>query len=249
MLILVYSRCLIRYYYGTLIMTSGQRMYPEDRVLVGVINRKRDLEYARDHHWYRIPQERMPRGVYAEYLAFYLSRAFKEKNGGIVYYAQRKGLELAYRRDLLPEEAHHPNADNVYYRVALGELVEKIPPILNPTKRPISFIYTTWDRFVHAREIRDLYSQNDYYVDRIYHALRDKGIRPQRIWEAERRDDPFAPGLRILCEKGEVLASTERVGGAILMNTAHKEDEILQAILMKIASSGGPVTLRIPPLG
>lgn len=230
-------------------MTSGQRMYPEDRVLVGVINRKRDLEYARDHHWYRIPQERMPRGVYAEYLAFYLSRAFKEKNGGIVYYAPRKGLELAYRRDLLPEEAHHPNADNVYYRVALGELVEKIPPILNPTKRPISFIYTTWDRFVHAREIRDLYSQNDYYVDRIYHALRDKGIRPQRIWEAERRDDPFAPGLRILCEKGEVLASTERVGGAILMNTAHKEDEILQAILMKIASSGGPVTLRIPPLG
>ena len=230
-------------------MTSGQRMYPEDRVLVGVINRKRDLDYARDHHWYRIPQERMPRGVYAEYLAFYLSRAFREKNGGIVYYAQRKGLELAYRRDLLPEEAHHPNANNVYYRVALGELVEKTPPILNPTKRPISFIYTTWDRFVHAREIRDLYSQNDYYVDRIYHALRDKGIRPQRIWEAERRDDPFAPGLRILCEKGEVLASTERVGGAILMNTAHKEDEILQAILMKIASSGGPVTLRIPPLG
>ena len=32
-------------------------MLPEDSVLVGVINRKRDLVYALDQHWYRIPQD------------------------------------------------------------------------------------------------------------------------------------------------------------------------------------------------
>jgi hypothetical protein len=224
-------------------------MYPEDRVLVGVINRKRDLQYAQEDHWYRVPQERMPRGVHSEYLAFYLSRAFKEKNGGIVYYAEQKGLELAYRRDLLPKEVTHPRANYVYYRVGLGELIEKTPPVVNPTKRPITFIYSTWDRFVRAREIRDLYSEGDYYVDRIYHALRDRGIRPQRIWEAERRDDDYAPGLRILCEDGEVIASTERVGSALLMDSSQEEDEILKAILMRIASSGGPVMLGIPPIG
>lgn len=149
-------------------------MFPEDRVLVGVINRVRDLRYARDEHWYRIPVEQMPQGVNAEYLAFYLSRAFREKNGGICYFAQKRGIELARRADLLPNELAHKHADRLYYRVALGELQAKDPPALNPSRRPISFIYTTWDRFVCAREIRDLYSEAGFYVDRVYYALLKK---------------------------------------------------------------------------
>src|SRR4051812_5357450 len=114
-------------------------MYPEDRVLVGVMNRQRDFAYARDEHWYRIPQARLTRGVYAEYIAFFFSRAFKERNGGVYYYARRKGLELLYRRDLLPNEANHKRANEAYYKVGLDELVEKTPPILNPTHRTITF--------------------------------------------------------------------------------------------------------------
>jgi hypothetical protein len=149
-------------------------MFPEDRVLVGVINRVRDLRYARDEHWYRIPVEQMPQGVNAEYLAFYLSRAFREKNGGICFFAQKRGIELTRRAELLPKETEHKRSDYLYYRVALGELLPKDPPILNPAKRPISFIYTTWDRFVHARQIRDLYSEAGFYVDRVYYALKQK---------------------------------------------------------------------------
>ena len=147
-------------------------MYPEDRVLVGVINRKRDFEYARRDHWYRIPLERMPYGVDAEYTAFFFSRAFQERNGSIHFYAELRGLELAYRRDLLPDETDHPRADGVYYKLQLGELIEKHPPVLNPTRRVISFIYTTWDRFASVGTIGDLYSNADYFVDRIYYALR-----------------------------------------------------------------------------
>ncbi|MBI5669430.1 MAG: hypothetical protein HZC41_15610 [Chloroflexi bacterium] len=147
-------------------------MYPEDRVLVGVINRRRDLEHARRDRWYRIPLERMPNGVDVEYIAFYFSRAFKERNGGIHCFAELRGLELAYRHDLLPNEADHPRANHVYYKVQLGDLIEKNPPVLNPTRRAISFIYTTWDRFACAQTISDLYSQADYFVDRVYYALR-----------------------------------------------------------------------------
>src|SRR4051812_24780388 len=100
-------------------------MYPEDRVLIGVINRKRDLNTARDEHWYRIPRERMPRGVHVEYIAFFLSGAFGERSGSICYYAERKGLELLYRRDLLPNEPNHKRADSVYYKVGLGDLMDK----------------------------------------------------------------------------------------------------------------------------
>lgn len=217
-------------------------MYPEDRVLVGVIYRKRDLTYALNDHWYRIPQKQMPRSVHTEYVAFFLSRAFGERNGGVYYYAELKGLELAYRKDLLPKEANHRRADEVYYRLALGELREKTPPILNPTKRTIAFVYTTWDRFVGARQISDLYSKADIFVDRIEHALNKRGYTTERTWEAERRP----PSLRVLWDGGAVLASTAREDNTIYLDSAQTDDEILRAIYEAIARNGGPATLGIP---
>ncbi|MCB9453597.1 MAG: hypothetical protein H6672_19370 [Anaerolineaceae bacterium] len=219
-------------------------MFPEDRVLVGVINRKRDLAYARDAHWYRIPQARMSGGVHTEYVAFFLSRAFKDKNGGIHYYARRAGVELVYRRDLLPEETDHPRAQDTYYKVQLGALVEKTPPILNPSRRSVSFIYTTWDRFVHARQIGDLYSQADYFVDRIYHALRNRGIQSYRTWDAQYPN--VAPEIRVLCEHGPVVASTESGDDRVYLDQDQHEDKLLALILARIAESGGPVYLNVP---
>lgn len=219
-------------------------MYPEDRVLVGVINRKRDLDNARNKGWYRIPQARIPQGIHAEYIAFFLSSAFKEKNGGIHYYARRAGVELAYRRDLLPQQPDHPRANEVYYKVQVGQVVEKKPPILNPTHRPVTFIHTTWDRFVYARQIRDLYSKADYFVDRIYHALRNNGMQPYRTWEAQYPNG--AAELRVLCENGTVVASTEPESDQVYLDTDKQEDEFLALILARIAKEGGPVMINLP---
>src|SRR5258707_866649 len=104
-------------------------MLPEDRVLVGVINRKVDFAKARDDHWYRIPRDRAPKGIDAEILAFYLSGAFKTDNGSVHYFARNKGHELVTRRDLLPGESDHARADKVYYKMQLAELERKLPPI------------------------------------------------------------------------------------------------------------------------
>lgn len=219
-------------------------MYPEDRVLVAVINRQRDFKFARDEHWYRIPQARMPRGIQADYLALYLSGIVKGEPSGVYYYAKPIGIELHYRKDLLPAQPDHPRANEVYYRVALNPLKPKKPPILNPSRRPITFIHTTWDRFVHATQIRDLYSDADYYVDRLFHALRNRGVVAERYWDAERRVTGHAPGLRILCENGNVDAATEP-GGEFFLDTSLKDDAILQALLDKIARNGGPVMLPL----
>ncbi len=223
-------------------------MLPEDSVLVGVINRKRDLVYARDQHWYRIPQERMARGVTADYIAFFLSRAFGERNGSIPYYAEKTGLELRYRRDLLPDEPDHRRADAVYYRVALGDFQVKNPPIRNDTKRTISFVYTTWDRFIHAQTIADLYSDDDVFVDRLFYSLHARGLNVSRSWNAEQRSDEFAPGLRILLDSGaSLIASTRQGGGAYYLDRSQGEDSILQAILAEIANNRGTATVSIPP--
>lgn len=217
-------------------------MYPEDRVLVGVIYRKRDLTHAQHDHWYRIPQCRMPNGIHTEYVAFFLSRAFGERNGGVYYYAKLAGLELAYRRDLLPREADHSRADEVYYRLSLGDLREKTPPVLNPTKRTVTFIYTTWDRFVVARQIGDLYSKADIFVDRIEHALNKRGYTTERTWEAERQP----PALRILYDGGVLVASTRQSEDTLYLDSSQNDDAILRTIYEAIARRGGPATLSIP---
>ncbi|NWF68953.1 MAG: hypothetical protein HXY40_07695 [Chloroflexi bacterium] len=222
-------------------------MYPEDRVLVGVVNSLRDLKFARDDHWYRIPQQQLPNGVYAEYIALFLSGpVFKERSGGVHYFAAKRGVELAYRRDLLPQQPRHRRAHEVYYKVQLDALRDKQPPVLNPTRRRFAFVYTTWDRFVQAQTVADLYSAHDYYVDRLYHALRSRHVALTRTWDAQRRETGSAPQLRILCQNGTVIASVNQHEGQIFLDSGQPDDMILARILAAVTQQGGPALLNIP---
>jgi hypothetical protein len=146
--------------------------FPEDRVLVGVVNRRRDLRAALDEGWYRVPVDRFQRPFDFEVLALFLARAFGQRNGAIHFYARILGVELARRRDLLPDEPDHPRADRLYFRVALGEVYVKHPPVRNSTGRRLSFVLTTWDRFQAAECIADLYRSGPPFVDRTFYALR-----------------------------------------------------------------------------
>ncbi len=226
-------------------------MYPEDRVLVGVVNRARDLDHVRYDHWYRVPHGRISGGIHAEYLAFFLSRAFGERNGGIHFYARRTGHELVRRHDLLPDEVNHPRANQLYYKIQLGELRERIPPITNPTKRTITFIYTTWDRFMAAQEISDLYSVADQFVDRVYYALRNAGIPAERIWEAERISDDGGAQLRVMCRQGEVVATTAAGASRDRVSLPAGEDleairQVIADVRARVQALGGALSLVVP---
>jgi hypothetical protein len=134
-------------------------LHEDDGVLIGVINTRRDLAFAKQG-WYRVPVARYRQDLSTEAIAvigFFFSRAFGGRNGQIVCYALKLGVELVTRRDLIPSEPNHARADMRYYRVAIGTLVEKQPPIVNATHRSISFIHTTWGRFNAAAVIADLY--------------------------------------------------------------------------------------------
>lgn len=133
-------------------------MDAQDRILVCVINRLRDLHLAMSQHWYRIPMNRAPRYFVVDYLAFFLSRsASQKKPSGIYYYAPMRGYELQRRHTLLPRESNHPRADDLYYRIALGNFIPKNPPILNPHQQTISFILTTGEVFISAEQVGDLF--------------------------------------------------------------------------------------------
>jgi len=72
------------------------------------------------------------------------------------WYAQVRGHELVTRRDLLPQEADHPRADQRYYKLQLGKLVELPHPIPSHSLRRITFILTNGKRLNEAWEINDL---------------------------------------------------------------------------------------------
>jgi hypothetical protein len=148
-------------------------MLADDRVLVAYVPSPADFNYILAEKWYRIPQKFAPKGLYAEYIAFYFGRAFNNDKWAIHSYAPNLGHELAYRIDLLPHEPHHPHAHDVYYRVQLGELVVLPRPIVSLHWRRVLFIHTTGDRFQEAMEINDLLVEGGYYVDREEVTLRE----------------------------------------------------------------------------
>jgi hypothetical protein len=157
-------------------------VYPDDRVLVAILNSQRDWALVQDESWYRLPAKHAPPGTPDfDWLAFYFTKNFGEDRWAIHYYAVIEGHELVARRDLIPTEPDHPRAGQWYYKLQLGPLQHKIPPIVSARWRRITFIVTTGDRFMEAVEINDLFEQESL-AGQLYVKLREMGIEVEREW-------------------------------------------------------------------
>ena len=151
-------------------------MNPDDVVLVALLNNPRDWELVTREHWYRIPVRHAPKFFTgAQYLAFYLARAFGPDKWTIPGYAPVRGHELAHRRDLLPDEAEHPRADELYYKLELGPLEPRTPPLASRRGRRVLFLWTTWDKFATARELDDLFHKAPAQ-DRLWETLKERSL-------------------------------------------------------------------------
>lgn len=222
-------------------------MYPEDRVLVGIMPSPRDFELARAEHWYRVPKKNAPKGIHAEYVAFYFTKVFGEDlRWAIHFYARRTGHELVRRRDLVPEEPDHPRANELYYKLQLGLIRQRKPPILSLRWRRVTFIHTTWDRFVTAQEINDLFSTDDLFVDRLYHTLREQGIYSEPKKEIRERGVDYVADLVIPCREGEVVvaAGDDRPHHALAL-VRHLATDV-ENIQLAIRERGGPLLVDVP---
>jgi hypothetical protein len=183
--------------------------HPADRVLVAIMNSRRDFEIARDEGWYRIPERRAPASATeAAALAFYFTKAFGDDKWAIHWYAPVRGHELARRRDLFPDDDDHPRADDAYFKLQLGPLMRLEQPIPSLRWRRISFIETSWDRFMAAEEINDLYASG---ADGMYVTLKDYGLFPERDFVIRESGVEYVADLAIPCEEGTLAISvTER---------------------------------------
>jgi hypothetical protein len=88
---------------------------------------------------------------------------------------------LAKRRDLIPSEPDHPRAGQWYYKLQLGPLEHKIPPVVSACWRRITFIATTGVRFMNAHEINELFEQESP-TGQLYVKLKEMSIPVEREW-------------------------------------------------------------------
>lgn len=134
---------------------------PTTSVLVAVVTRPRDLELARAAGWYRVPLGRAPRGLACALLAFYQTAAFGPERWSVRYAAAVQSVSIAARRELLPDEAAHPRAQERYYRLALGPLWALPAPLPSRRLRRICFIPTTLGQLLRARDVAELWRPPD----------------------------------------------------------------------------------------
>jgi hypothetical protein len=225
-------------------------MYPEDRVLVALMNQPQDLRTARDLGWYRVPTKKATRGVFFEYIAFYFTASFGEERWAVHYYARNLGHELLHRYELLPAEPDHPRATDLYYKLQLGPLRRRESPIVSLRWRRITFIHTTWDRFEAAREINDLFVEGDEFVDRLYHALREADLAPERHYPLREGDVDYVVDLAVLCREGvvgiECAPDVALPGGLVVDPDSVGGDELacLPVIQAEVERRGGVRPLR-----
>ena len=220
-------------------------MQPDSSVLVAVMNAPRDFEIARDAGWYRVPQRSAPKFFPPEFIAFYFTKPFGDDAYSVRWYAQVRGHELAARRDLLPDEADHPHADHVYYKVQIGHLLELPHPVPSRRWRRLTFILTTGERLFAAWEINDLVI-GSHEGDLMWRALKEAGLHAERDDEtpSRQRVDFLLP-----CQYGDIgIVISDDVPGDTSDDLLHftpkqindSPGECLYQVQAAVADRGGP---------
>ena len=163
-------------------------------ILVAVMNDPRDLEIARLLGWYRIPLRSAPKVVAVDFLAFYQTAAFGEERWRIQSIAPVKGHELTTRIELIRDEPDHPHSHQEYYKIQLGPLQRLQQPILAEGWRRVTFFYTTGERLLNAKALRDLVVQSDER-QLLWQALRERLSQSQRYQTDELPEIDLDPAV------------------------------------------------------
>lgn len=171
-------------------------------VLVGVVNRKKDLKIILNEKWYRIPVKYAPKKK-AKFLAIYQTKIFGEEGKAINYYADIKSWSIFPRKELLPDEKEHPKAEQLYYKIQLGP-IKKLPKrIKNTSRRRISFGFTTIEKLLKSKEVSQLFDipPIELIMGKILKKNNIKAIKEYLFAKNRKR---YFLDFAIFCKKGKI---------------------------------------------
>jgi len=182
------------------------------QVLVAIMRDRLDFAKARDEHWYRIPISSATKWLHGRWppgwLALYQTSVFGSEAHRVSYYAEVLAIHEAYRWQLLPEQPQDERGMRRYYKLVLGPLRQLPQPILSRRLRRIVFIPTTWQKFVHAAEINDLYDESPL-EDRLWAELKRLQLAAERQEFLEVKGRNYALDFVFYCTSGRLNVETD----------------------------------------
>ena len=181
-------------------------------VLVAIMNSLADWTIVREQGWYRIPVSSVERFLKdrwpPQWLAFYQTKVFGNEAFSVRYYARVKGIRLASRSQLFPDDPGGPRAGRWYHQIHLYPLQHLEIPILSRRWRRIVFIPTTWAKLMNAVEINDLYDESPF-EDRLWAHMKRFQIDAERQYWIDGKAQQYALDFAVFCEKGKIDVETD----------------------------------------
>jgi len=187
-------------------------MKSRGKVLVAITNNKRDFAIVREKNWYRIPvtsankwlKNRWP----PRWIAFYQTKVFGAEAFSIRYYAKVMYIKKVQRWELFPNEPPNNKSNKLYYQLILSPLQKLPKPIFSRRWRRIIFIPTTWQKFIDAVEINDLYDESPL-EDRLWAEFKRHNIPAERQEFLTVKNHYYALDFAIYCAKGNIDIETD----------------------------------------
>jgi very-short-patch-repair endonuclease len=176
-------------------------------ITVAIINNHLDFNILTDHLWYRIPvssaekwlKNRWP----PQWLAFYQTKLFGAEQHAVNYYGQVVDIQRKYRWELFPNQPNDERSRKQYYQIFLKSL-ERLPrPIISQRRRRLVFIPTTWQKFMQAKEINDLYDDSPL-EDMLWEAFKKHDIPAERQELVTVKGQNFMLDFAIYCANGKI---------------------------------------------
>lgn len=178
-----------------------------NEVLVAIINNPRDFAILNERNWYRIPVTSVEKWLKGRWppawLAFYQTKIFGKDAWAVNYYAKVLDIRQVHRLQLFPDEVPNEKSGKEYYQIFVEPLRRLPKPIHGKRYRRITFIPTTWEKFVNAVEINDL-SDESPLEDRLWTEFKRLNIDAERQEFVRVGKKHYALDFAIYCRSGKI---------------------------------------------
>jgi len=181
-------------------------------LLVAIMNDKRDFAIAEQQNWYRIPvgsARKWLKGRWPpHWIAFYQTKVFGPEAYSVRYYARIVEIRTVTRQQLFPSEPENPKSDRQYFQMIFTPLQKLPEPILSRRWRRIVFIPTTWQKFIRATEINDLFDDSPL-EDRLWTEMKRHKIPAERQLFTTVKRQNYALDFAVFCDKANIDVETD----------------------------------------
>ncbi len=187
-------------------------MNKSEELLVGIVNRIGDYNVIHNQLWYRIPIEKVDKMLKdrwpPKWIAFYYTSRINKYPQMILHYGKVSSIEVKSRKELFPTEKINYKTRRNYSKISIEEVRTLPKPILSRRFRKIVFIKTTYNKFINAIEVNDLFDGSNL-EDKLWAEMKRKMISAERQQVVKVDEKFYFLDFAIHCKKGKLDIETD----------------------------------------